>query len=160
LKFAKKDSGIPSVYYPQALEVALCYGWIDGQLKRLDERYYLQRFTPRRPGSKWSKINCGKATALIECGKMKPAGLRQVEAAKSDGRWDAAYPSPGDAAVPDDLRAALAKKPRAAEFFETLNGRNRYTILFYIHDAKKPETRARRVAHILKMLSERRKPSM
>jgi uncharacterized protein YdeI (YjbR/CyaY-like superfamily) len=160
LKFAKKHSGIPSVYYPEALEVALCYGWIDGLLKRLDDCYYLQRFTPRRPRSKWSKINCSKVAALIESGKMKPAGLRQIEAAKSDGRWDAAYDSARTITVPEDLREALDKNPSAAEFLATISGRNRYSLLYYIHDAKKPETRARRVAHVMKMLSERTMPYM
>jgi uncharacterized protein YdeI (YjbR/CyaY-like superfamily) len=158
LKFAKKGSGIPSVYYPQALEVALCYGWIDGQLMSLDERYYLQRFTPRRPRSKWSKINCGKATDLIGAGKMKPAGLGQIEAAKADGRWDAAYASPQAVTVPPDLTVALEKNRRAKVFFATLSGRNRYAILYRIHDAKRPETRARRIAQFVDMLAAGKKP--
>ena len=160
LKFAKKGSGIPSVYYREALEVALCYGWIDGQLKSLDERYYLQRFTPRRPKSKWSKINCGKVAALIESGRMKPAGLRQVEAAKADGRWEAAYDSQRTITVPEDLRAALAKNPQAADFFATIDGRNRYSLLYYVEDAKKPETRARRIAHVVAMMAQRKKPHL
>ena len=158
LKFAKKGSGVPSVYYPQALEVALCYGWIDGQLKSLDERYYLQRFTPRRPKSKWSKINCTKATGLIEAGRMKPPGLRQIEAARADGRWDSAYGSPATITVPPDLQAALEKNPKAKAFFATLTGRNRYAILYRMYDAKRPETRAKRIAEFVKMLSEGRKP--
>jgi len=158
LKFAKKGSGIPSVYYPQALEVALCYGWIDGQLKSLDERYYLQRFTPRRPKSKWSKINCTKATGLIDAGRMKPAGLRQVEAARADGRWDSAYGSPSTITVPPDLRAALEKNPKAKAFFATLTGRNRYAILYRLYDAKRPETRAKRIAQFIEMLSAEKKP--
>jgi uncharacterized protein YdeI (YjbR/CyaY-like superfamily) len=158
LKFAKKGSGIPSVYYPQALEVALCYGWIDGLLKSLDERYYLQRFTPRRPKSKWSQINCTKATGLIASGRMKPAGLRQVEAARADGRWDAAYGSPRTVTVPPDLRAALEKNRRAKEFFATLNRRNRYAILFRLYDAKRPQTRARRIAEFVERLAAGKKP--
>jgi uncharacterized protein YdeI (YjbR/CyaY-like superfamily) len=158
LKFAKKASGVSSVYYPQALEVALCYGWIDGQVRRLDDTHYLQRFTPRTARSKWSRINCGKAEALIEAGRMSAAGLRQVEAAKADGRWGFAYESPRSAVVPPDLLAALRKNRVAREFFETLQGRNRYAILYRIQDAKRPETRARRVAHFVQMLAEQKKP--
>ena len=158
LKFAKKGTGIASVYYPEALDVALCYGWIDGLVNRFDERHYLQRFTPRRPKSKWSRINCGKAAALIANKKMKPAGLRQIEAAKVDGRWGGAYDSPRIATVPKDLRAALEKNTRAKEFFATFTGRNRYAILFRIHDAKRPETRARRIAQFVEMLAAGKKP--
>ena len=156
LKFAKKASGIPSVSYAEAVEAALCHGWIDGQVRSLDERHYLQRFTPRRPRSRWSRINCGKAADLIARGKMKPAGLRQVEAAKADGRWDAAYgPSrPGAAAVPADLRRALAASKKAGETFATLNGWNRYVVLFWIGDAKKPQTRARPIAHVVERLAQ------
>jgi uncharacterized protein YdeI (YjbR/CyaY-like superfamily) len=157
LKFAKKDSGIDSVRYPEALDAALCYGWIDGQVKRLDDQYYLQRFTPRSPRSKWSKINCGKVAALTAAGRMKPAGLRQVEAATADGRWDAAYDSPRTATVPDDLRRALDADPKAAAFFASLDGRNRYAILYQVQDARRPETRARRVAKFAAMLGNREK---
>jgi len=154
LKFAKKGSGIETVSYDQAVEVALCYGWIDGQVRRLDEDYYLQRLTPRRARSKWSKFNRQKATELIERGEMRPAGLREVERAKVDGRWDAAYDAPSTAQVPDDLLRELGKNERARKFFETLDGRNRYAILYQIQDAKRPETRARRIAKYVAMLAE------
>jgi uncharacterized protein YdeI (YjbR/CyaY-like superfamily) len=159
LKFARKASGVPTVVYAEALEAALCYGWIDGQVKQCaqDARYYLQRFTPRTARSKWSKVNRGKAEALIAAGRMAPAGLRQIEAAKADGRWDAAYDSPSNVSVPDDLAAALAKNKAAREFFATLTGRNRYAILYRIHDAKRPETRARRLKEFVTMLARREK---
>jgi uncharacterized protein YdeI (YjbR/CyaY-like superfamily) len=158
LKFAKKYSGLETVTYDQAVEIALCYGWIDGQVRSFDEDYYLQRFTPRRPKSKWSKINRQKATKLIERGEMKPAGLREVERAKAEGRWDAAYDAPSTATVPEDLKRALGKNEIAREFFATLDRRNRYTILYQIQDAKRPETRARRIAKYVAMLAEREKP--
>jgi uncharacterized protein YdeI (YjbR/CyaY-like superfamily) len=154
LKLAKKDSGATSITYAEAVEVALCYGWIDGQANRVDDRYWLQRFTPRRPRSKWSRINRDKAVALIEAGKMKPAGLRAIEAAKAAGRWDAAYAGSRTATVPDDLKKALSKNARARKFFETLTSANRYAILFRIEDAKKPETRARRIEKFVAMLEE------
>jgi uncharacterized protein YdeI (YjbR/CyaY-like superfamily) len=158
LKFAKKGSGIESVTYDQAVEVALCYGWIDGQVRKFDEDYWLQRFTPRRPRSKWSKVNRQKAMDLIKRGKMKTAGLREVERAKADGRWDAAYDSPSTATVPDDLRRKLENNEKAWEFFCELDGRNRYAILYQIQDAKRPETRARRIAKYVAMLAEQKKP--
>ena len=158
LKISKKDSGISSVTYAEALDVALCYGWIDGQKGKFDDDYYLQRFTPRRPRSKWSKINRGKVTKLIEEGKMKPAGLREVEKAKADGRWDAAYESQSNATVPEDLQRELDKNPAAAAFFETLNSTNRYAILYRIEEAKKPETRTRRIEKFVAMLSKHEKP--
>jgi uncharacterized protein YdeI (YjbR/CyaY-like superfamily) len=158
LKLAKKYSGLETVTYDQAVEIALCYGWIDGQVRSLDEDYYLQRFTPRRPRSKWSKINRQKATKLIERGEMKPAGLREVERAKAEGRWDAAYDAPSTATVPEDLKRALGKNEIAREYFATLDRRNRYTILYQIQDAKRPETRARRIAKYVAMLAEREKP--
>ena len=158
LKFAKKGSGIETVTYDQAVEIALCYGWIDGQVRRFDEDYYLQRFTPRRPRSKWSKINRQKATELIECGEMKPAGLREVERAKADGRWDAAYDAPSTATVPEDLLRELDKYDVARKVFSTLDSRNRYdAILYQIQDAKRPETRARRIQKYVTMLNERKK---
>jgi uncharacterized protein YdeI (YjbR/CyaY-like superfamily) len=157
IKIAKKASGIESVTHPEALEVALCYGWIDGLRDRLDDEYFLQRFTPRRPRSKWSKINCGKATELIEQGRMRPAGLKEVERAKADGRWDAAYDGPRTATVPDDLQAALDADDGARAFFATLNATNRYAILHRIQDAKRPETRARRIAKYVAMCREGRK---
>jgi uncharacterized protein YdeI (YjbR/CyaY-like superfamily) len=158
LKFAKKGSGIETVTYDQAVEVALCYGWIDGQVRKFDEDYYLQRFTPRRPRSKWSKINRQRASELIERGEMKPAGLREVERAKADGRWDNAYDAPSTATVPEDLLRELDKSDVAREFFATLDSRNRYAILYQIQDAKRPETRARRIAKYVAMLAERKKP--
>ena len=158
LKFAKKYSGLETVTYDQAVENALCYGWIDGQVRSFDEDYYLQRFTPRRPRSKWSKINRQKATKLIERGEMKPAGLREVERAKAEGRWDAAYDAPSTATVPEDLKRALGKNEIAREYCATLDRRNRYTILYQIQDAKRPETRARCIAKYVAMLAEREKP--
>jgi uncharacterized protein YdeI (YjbR/CyaY-like superfamily) len=157
IKIAKKGSGIESVTHPEALEVALCYGWIDGLRDRLDDEYFLQRFTPRRPRSKWSKVNCGKATELIEQGRMRPAGLKEVERAKADGRWDAAYDPWSTVTVPDDLQRELDRNDTAREFFATLDSRNRYAILYRIQDAKKPETRARRVEQYVAMLSRREK---
>jgi uncharacterized protein YdeI (YjbR/CyaY-like superfamily) len=157
LKIAKKGSGLETVSYAEALEVALCYGWIDGQKAPFDDRYWLQRFTPRRARSKWSKVNRQKATELIESGEMKPAGLREVERAKADGRWDAAYDAQSTATVPDDLRRELEKDEVAREFFETLNSANRYAILYQIQDAKRPETRARRIEKYVAMLSEQKK---
>jgi uncharacterized protein YdeI (YjbR/CyaY-like superfamily) len=152
IKFAKKASGIPTVVYAEAVEASLRYGWIDGQVKRLDDDYYVQRFTPRRARSRWSKINCAKAEALIARGAMEPAGLAEVERAKADGRWDAAYDAPSTATVPDDLRAALDADSRAAAFFETLDSNNRYAILHRIQDAKKSETRVRRIEKFVAML--------
>lgn len=157
LKLAKKGSGIDTVTYPQAVEVALCYGWIDGQVRKFDESYWLQRFTPRRTRSKWSKINRQRAIELIEKGEMKPAGLREVERARADGRWDAAYDAQSTAQVPEDLRRALEKNEAAREFFARLNSANRYAILYQIQDAKKPETRARRIAKYVAMLGEGKK---
>ena len=153
MKFAKKGTGVTTVTYAEALEVALCYGWIDAQVKRLDEVYYLQRFMPRRPRSRWSKINREAATRLIEAGRMQPSGLHQVERAKADGRWDAAYDSPRTAEVPDDLERALSRSKRAREAFATLNQSSRYTILFAIQEAKRPETRARRIDRFVAMLA-------
>jgi uncharacterized protein YdeI (YjbR/CyaY-like superfamily) len=157
LKIAKKGSGIETVSYAEALEAALRYGWIDGQKASFDENHWLQRFTPRRPRSKWSKVNRQKATELIEKGEMKPAGLREVERAKADGRWDAAYDAQSTATVPDDLRRELGKNEVAREFFATLDRRNRYAILYQIQDAKRPETRARRIEKYVAMLSEQKK---
>jgi len=154
LKLAKKASGVASVTYPEALEVALAWGWIDGQKKSHDDASWLQKFTPRGPKSIWSKINREKALALIAAGEMKPSGLAEVERAKQDGRWEAAYDSPSKATVPEDLAAALAANRRAAAFFATLNATNRYAVLFRIHTAKKPETRARRIATFVEMLAK------
>ena len=157
LKLAKKNSGVPSITYAEALEVALVYGWIDGQKGSLDETYWLQRFTPRRARSKWSKINREKAEELIAAGRMSPAGLREVEAAKADGRWAAAYDSWGTAEVPEDLAAALAAEPKAAGFFATLDSRNRYAVLYRIQDAKRPATRAARIEKFVGMLAREEK---
>lgn len=157
LRMAKKASGIASINYQEALEVALMWGWIDGQKQSHDDTSWLQRFTPRGPKSIWSKINREKALALIAADKMKPAGLEEVERAKKDGRWEAAYDSQSRASVPDDLAAALAANPRAAEFFATLNSANRYAVLFRVQHAKKAETRARRIATFVEMLARHEK---
>jgi uncharacterized protein YdeI (YjbR/CyaY-like superfamily) len=154
IKFAKKASGIQSVVYADALEVALCFGWIDGQVRRLDEQHYLQRFTPRRPRSTWSKINRGKAERLIAEGRMRPAGRREVERARADGRWDEAYDSPAKATVPDDFQAALDAEPVAKAFFATLGRSERYSFLYRIAEAKRPETRARRIAEYVELLRD------
>ncbi|HSE81312.1 MAG TPA: YdeI/OmpD-associated family protein [Gaiellaceae bacterium] len=158
LKFAKKGSGVESVVYAEALEVALCYGWIDSQVKSLDERFYLQKFTPRRARSKWSRVNRDKIEELTKQGRMKPAGLAQVELAKADGRWEAAYASPANVGVPDDLQAALDGNTKAAEFWAGLNKSNRFAILYQLQDAKRPETRARRLEKFMGMLERGEKP--
>ena len=157
LKIAKKGSAIETISYAEALDVALCYGWIDGQKASFDERHWLQRFTPRRPRSKWSKVNRQKATELIEKGEMRHAGLREVERAKADGRWEAAYDAQSTTTVPDDMRRELEKNQRALEFFSKLDSRNRYAILYRIQDAKKSETRARRIEKYVAMLAEHKK---
>jgi uncharacterized protein YdeI (YjbR/CyaY-like superfamily) len=154
VKFAKKRSGIASVNWDQAVDVALCYGWIDGQSKSLDETYILQRFTPRGKRSKWSKLNRERVARLTKEGRMQPPGIDEVDRAKADGRWDAAYDSPANAKVPDDLAKALAKSAKARRFFESLNSQNRYAILYRLQDAKKPETRARRLAQFVEMLTK------
>lgn len=153
VKIAKKGTGIDSVRYPEVLDVAIAFGWIDAVRHAHDETYFLQRFTPRGPRSRWSKINVAKATALIEAGTMRPAGLAEVERAKADGRWAAAYAGSATIEVPDDLRAALDAEPAAAAAFETLSSQNRYAILYRTHDAKRPETRARRIATFVAMLA-------
>lgn len=156
LKLAKKDSGVPSVTYPEAVESALCFGWIDGQKQPFDEQYWLQRFTPRRPRSKWSKINCEKIEALQKAGRLQPAGLREVEAAQRDGRWENAYGSHRTITVPEDFQAELDQRPRSRKRFGELSAANRYAILYRLHDARKPETRTRRMKQILAMLAEGR----
>jgi uncharacterized protein YdeI (YjbR/CyaY-like superfamily) len=153
LKIAKKDAGVDTVTYAEALDGALCYGWIDGQKGALDDRFWLQKFTPRGPRSKWSKINREKAEALIEAGRVKPAGLASIEQARSDGRWDQAYDSQSKASVPEDLQKELDRNPNAAAFFATLDSANRYAVLYRIHEAKKPETRARRIEKFIGMLN-------
>lgn len=152
LKFAKKASGITSLSYDPALDVALCYGWIDGQTKSIDETYYLQKFTPRRVKSIWSKRNVGIVERLIAEGKMKSAGQAEVDAAKLDGRWDQAYDSASNMSVPEDFQIALNAHPNAKAFYTTLNKTNTYAILWRIQTAKKPETRAARIEKLVAML--------
>ncbi len=154
LKIAKKEMGVPSVTYAEAVESALCYGWIDGQKASFDGGYWLQRFTPRRPKSIWSRVNRDKATALIAEGRMQPAGLRHVNLAKDDGRWEAAYASQRTITIPDDFARALTGNPQAKEFFDALDSANRYAILWRIQTAKKPETRAARINTFVVMLSK------
>jgi uncharacterized protein YdeI (YjbR/CyaY-like superfamily) len=152
LKLAKKGSEIPSVTYDEAVDSALCYGWIDGQKKGFNDKYWLQKFTPRGARSIWSKINTEKAEKLIKSGEMKLAGLSAIELAKQDGRWDAAYESQKNISVPDDFQAALDKNAKAKAFFTTLNSVNRYAILFRIHNVKRAETRTRRIQQFMEML--------
>lgn len=157
LKLAKKTSGIPSINYEEALDIALCYGWIDGQKKGFDDKFWLQKFTPRGSKSIWSKINTEKAEKLIASGEMKPAGLKAIEAAKADGRWAAAYSSQKNISVPEDFQAALDKNKKAKAFFTTLKSAERYSFLFRIHNAKKPETRAKRIKQFVEMLESGQK---
>jgi uncharacterized protein YdeI (YjbR/CyaY-like superfamily) len=157
MKIAKKASGIESVTHAEALEVALCHGWIDGQRKRLDDEFFLQKFTPRTARSPWSRINREKAERLVAEGRMRPAGRAEMERARADGRWDLAYEPQSTATVPPDLQRALDQRPQAAAFFAALDSRNRYAILYRLQDAKRPETRARRLAEYVAMLEEQRK---
>ena len=152
IKIAKKSAGVESVTHDQAVEEALCFGWIDGQVRRVDDAWFMQRFTPRTKRSKWSRLMREKAGELIAAGRMRPAGLAEVERAKADGRWENAYEPPSTATVPADLRSALEASPAAAEFFEALDANNRYAVLHRIHDAKRPETRARRIERFVAML--------
>jgi uncharacterized protein YdeI (YjbR/CyaY-like superfamily) len=152
IRVAKKGAGIPTVTYGEALDVALCFGWIDGQSKGIDETWYRQRWLPRRRRSVWSKRNRAKAEALIAAGRMRPPGLAEVERAKADGRWEAAYDSPANATVPGDLRAALDARPAAAEAFAGLDGQNRYAILHRLQLAKRETTRAKRIEQFVDML--------
>lgn len=152
LKIAKKNQGVVSVSYPQALDVALCHGWIDGLKRSCDERYFLQRFTPRRPRSIWSKINIGKIEVLTAAGRMRAGGLREVEGAQADGRWQGAYESARNMEVPEDLEKALKKNAKARRFFEQLDRTNRYAVLWRVTTAKKPETRAARIEKLVAML--------
>jgi uncharacterized protein YdeI (YjbR/CyaY-like superfamily) len=154
LKTAKKGAPEPTVTYSEALDVALCFGWIDGQKGPLDDQYWLQRFCPRKPGSNWSRINTQKAAALIEAGRMQAPGLREIELAKADGRWDRAYSSQGSAVVPDDLRQALDANQAASAFFDSISSVNRYAILYRIQVVKRPETRVRKIAQYVQMLAE------
>jgi uncharacterized protein YdeI (YjbR/CyaY-like superfamily) len=157
LKIAKKGSEHETVLYPEALESALCYGWIDGQKGSHGEDFWLQKFTPRRARSRWSRINRDKAAELVEQGRMKQAGLAEVERARADGRWEAAYEGQSRATIPEDLQRELDRNPEAKAFFETLDSANRYAILYRIQDAKRPETRARRIEQYVAMLAEHRK---
>jgi len=157
LRLAKKGSPVRSVSYAEALETALCYGWIDAQKKPENEQFWRQRFAPRRAKSIWSKVNREKAAALIKAGRMQPAGMEQVAKARQDGRWDAAYDSPVAAAPPADLEAALQRNPPARAFFQTLDRANRYAILWRIQTAKKDETRARRIQKFIEMLEKHEK---
>jgi uncharacterized protein YdeI (YjbR/CyaY-like superfamily) len=157
LEFAKKGSGLVTVTYKEALEVALCYGWIDGLVGSVDDKVYKQRFTPRRSRSKWSQINVAAVERLHAEGRLAPAAVREMEAAQRDGRWAAAYPSPSQMRPPEDLLAALKQFPEARRFFESLDSQNRYGILYRLHDAKLPETRARRLEQFVRMLREGKK---
>jgi uncharacterized protein YdeI (YjbR/CyaY-like superfamily) len=152
LKIAKKGVEPPSVTYAEALELAICFGWIDSQKRGLDESHFLQRFTPRRPGGRWSRINREKAEALIEAGAVRPAGRAEIEAARGDGRWEAAYEGQRTAQVPADLQRELDASLPAAEFFASLDSANRYAILYRLDEAKKPETRQRRLRKFVAML--------
>lgn len=157
LQLAKKGAGIITISYDEAIEIALCYGWIDGQKQAHSEQYWLQKFTPRSKKSIWSKINTAKAQALIETGKMKAAGLKEVELAKNDGRWEAAYDSVSKSVVPEDFQAALDGNPRAKEFFATLDSRNRYAVLFRIQTAKTVATRNKKILQFVEMLERQEK---
>jgi uncharacterized protein YdeI (YjbR/CyaY-like superfamily) len=158
VKIAKKGAGVPSINWEQMVEVLLCFGWIDGRANRLDDRFYLQRITPRRARSVWSQKNVDAVEALIEAGRMRPGGLAAVEAARADGRWERAYAGSATITVPDDLAAALAAEPKAQEAFETLDGTNRYAVLWRVHTAASPATRAKRIAALVTMLAEGRRP--
>lgn len=152
LRLAKKGAKQPTLTYAQAVEGALCYGWIDGQKQAESEEYWLQRFTRRSAKSIWSQLNKDKTEALIADGRMRPPGMREIEKARKDGRWEMAYTSARNSTVPDDLQVALDANPKASAFFATLNSRNRYAILFRIQNAKKPETRARKIEEFIGML--------
>jgi uncharacterized protein YdeI (YjbR/CyaY-like superfamily) len=156
LKLGKKGCPVPSITHAQALEVALCFGWIDGQVRGLDEQFTLRRFTPRRPRSKWSQVNREHVERLTAAGRMRPRGLAEVQAAKADGRWGAAYAPASRITVPDDLRAALDAHPQAGAFFETLTGGDRYAFLYRLHHVTDPARRSRRIEDYIERLSERR----
>jgi uncharacterized protein YdeI (YjbR/CyaY-like superfamily) len=157
VKVAKKATGIPSVTWADMVEVLLCFGWIDGKAQRLDDRFYLQRVTPRRPRSIWSLKNVAAVEALTAEGRMRPAGLAAVEAAQADGRWDRAYPGPATITVPDDLAAALDARPGARAAFDALDGQNRYAVLWRVHTAVTPAGREKRIAAAVQMLAEGRR---
>ncbi|MGY1843804.1 YdeI/OmpD-associated family protein [Modestobacter sp. SYSU DS0875] len=153
LKLARKSSGIPSITAAEAVEVALCHGWIDGRSNRVDDVWFTVRYTPRRPRSIWSQKNVATVARLIAEGRMRPAGLAQVEAARADGRWDRAYAGPATITVPDDLAAALAQAPAAAAAFESLSGQDRYSVLHRVHTATTAQTRAKRIAAAVQQLA-------
>jgi uncharacterized protein YdeI (YjbR/CyaY-like superfamily) len=157
VKLAKKGAGVPSVTYAEVVESALCFGWIDGRSNRLDDRFYLQRMTPRRARSVWSQKNVDAVEALTLAGRMRPGGLAAVEAARADGRWERAYAGSATITVPDDLAEALAAEPAAQQEFETLDGANRYAVLWRVHTANTPATRAKRIANLVQMLAEGRR---
>ena len=157
VKIAKKGTGVPSVNWEQMVEVLLCFGWIDGRANRIDDSFYVQRVTPRRPKSVWSAKNVATVERLIAEGRMRPAGLAVVEAAKADGRWERAYAGSAAIAVPDDFAEALAAEPAAQKEFEALNGANRYAVLWRVHTANTPATRAKRIANLVQMLAEGRR---
>lgn len=157
IRMAKKGTGVPSLDWTAAVDVALCFGWIDGIARRVDDDWYVQRFTPRRARSVWSKINRERIERLAAAGRLRPAGLAEVERAKADGRWDAAYDGPATAAVPDDLAAALAARG-LTEVYAALDGRNRYAFLHRVQTAVRPDTRARRIAQLTDALAEGRTP--
>jgi uncharacterized protein YdeI (YjbR/CyaY-like superfamily) len=154
LRIFKKDSGVASVNYALALDEALCYGWIDGQVKSIDEKSYMQKFTPRRLRSMWSKRNIENVKRLKKEGRIRPSGLKEVEKAKADGRWENSYDSPSNMTVPEDFLTELAKDKKASEFFNTLSKINKYSIVWRLQTARKPETRANRMKVILEMLSK------
>ncbi len=153
LKIAKRGAGVETISHAQALEVAICFGWIDARRLGFDERFFLQRFTPRRPRSKWSQINRDKALELIAAGRMREPGHQQVRAAQSDGRWEAAYEPQSRATIPADLQAELDRNPSALEFFATLIGSRRYAFLYRLHNVKSPQARARRIASYIELLN-------
>jgi uncharacterized protein YdeI (YjbR/CyaY-like superfamily) len=158
VRLAKKGAGVASVTYPELVESCLCFGWIDGISRRLDDRFYVQRITPRRARSVWSQKNVEAVAALTDAGRMRPAGLAAAEAAQADGRWERAYPGAANMTVPDDLAAALGAEPAAQQAFDALDGTNRYAVLWRVHTAATPQTRARRIAAVVQMLAEGRRP--
>jgi uncharacterized protein YdeI (YjbR/CyaY-like superfamily) len=157
VKLAKKGAGVPSLTHAEMIESLLCFGWIDGRSNRLDDRFYLMRVTPRRPRSVWSQKNVAAVAELVAAGRMRPAGLAQVEAAQADGRWDRAYAGAATITVPDDLAAAMAAEPAAQEAFAGLDATNRYAVLWRVHTAATPATRAKRIAALVTMLAEGRR---
>jgi uncharacterized protein YdeI (YjbR/CyaY-like superfamily) len=156
VKIAKKGSGVTTVHYPEVLDTAICFGWIDAIRRPLDDTYFLQRFTRRGPRSRWSQVNREKAEALIAAGRMRPAGHAQIEAAKADGRWEAAYEPQSRASIPSDFQQALDAEPKAKAFFSTLKGQQRYAFLFRLHHVKTQKARDRRIANYIELLREGR----